>query len=110
MRYRASGKLAMSKARQYKAWRLRIRLAILEAYGTQCAIPGCGATEGLELDHVNGGGYAHRKALGLFGYRFWAWLIRQGFPPGYQMLCHDHHAEKTTAEKWARRAPAPITL
>jgi hypothetical protein len=56
-------------------------------YGTVCACPGCGATEDLTIDHVNGGGRAHRKRLRRYGSGFWRWLIAEGFPDGYQTLC-----------------------
>jgi hypothetical protein len=67
-------------------WNLRD--AVLDHYGRSCAC--CGSTERLTIDHVNGGGKAHRIAL--FGRsavstRMYRWLIEQGFPPGYQTLC-----------------------
>jgi hypothetical protein len=50
----------------------------------------CGSAEALVIDHLAGGGRAHRLALfgvDQGGYRFYAWLIREGLPPGYQTLC-----------------------
>lgn len=42
----------------------------------------------LSIDHINGGGNAHRKALGLrAGNSFYRWLRRQGLPNGYRTLC-----------------------
>jgi hypothetical protein len=67
----------------------RVKAEVLAHYGESCAC--CGTTDDLTIDHVNGGGSDHREAL--FGRRhrgggrFYAWLIAQGYPPGYQTLC-----------------------
>lgn len=73
----------------------RLRAAVLAHYGQICAC--CDATEWLEIDHVGGGGNAHRLAL--FGSRkanveFWRWLIIQDFPGGYQTLCRPCNRSK----------------
>jgi hypothetical protein len=58
----------------------------------------CGSTEHLEIDHVHGGGSAHRRQLfggrGAAGDRFYRWLIAQSFPPGFQVLCQPCNASK----------------
>jgi hypothetical protein len=64
------------------------RDAVLDHYGRACSC--CGTTDNLCIDHVNGGGTAHRIAL--FGSasdssKLYRWLVRQGFPPGFQVLC-----------------------
>jgi len=48
----------------------------------------CGEThmEFLTIDHINGGGSKDRKK-GLIGHDFYAWLIRNGYPEGYRVLC-----------------------
>jgi hypothetical protein len=64
--------------------------------GPMCAC--CAATEDLTIDHVHGGGNAHRQEL--FGsswhdsYRFYRWLIREGFPDGYQVMCRPCNISK----------------
>jgi hypothetical protein len=73
----------------------RVRDRVLDHYGRACAC--CGATEDLSIDHVNGGGRAHR--IELFGYKragtgFYRWLIVQGFPDGYQVLCVSCNSSK----------------
>lgn len=57
---------------------------ILDAYGHACAC--CGERERLFLtvDHVNNDGAEHRKT---FNGDLYKWLIRQGFPDGFQILC-----------------------
>ena len=74
-----------------------LRDAVFGHYGRVCACPGCSATENLEIDHVNGGGNAHRTEL--FGrpnasHEFYAWLIANNFPEGFQPLCRPCNRSK----------------
>ena len=66
-------------------WRRRRLDTVLTHYGGKCAC--CGETERefLHIDHVDGGGKAHRRALG--GNRIEAWLLRHGLPEGFRVLC-----------------------
>lgn len=74
-----------------KIKRVRIRRAILAAYGNICAC--CGETEEtfLTLDHINNDGAEYRRtALGKrtrAGYWQYQWVIKHGFPAGFQILC-----------------------
>lgn len=71
------------------------REACFNAYGTKCAC--CGETERafLTFDHVAKDGAAHRKQIGTGGHLCEV-LERDGFPPGFQVLCHNCN--------WARSA------
>ena len=62
----------------------RLRKAVIDAYGGKCAC--CGETEFafLVIDHINGGGTEHRRAV--HG-KVYSELRRRGFPPGYRVLC-----------------------
>jgi hypothetical protein len=59
-----------------------------------CSWPGCdwSDTRALSIDHVDGNGAEHRRTLGSSrtGLQFYAWLVREGFPAGYQTLCMNH--------------------
>lgn len=82
------------RARRY-GWRLR--LVVLNQYspgGVRCAC--CGETElmFLAIDHVNGGGHKHNVEVAARGQRFAYWLKAHGFPPGYQVLCHNCNMAK----------------
>ncbi len=71
-----------------------IRLEVFEAYGgARCACCGEDGYDFLTLDHRHGGGGKHRRKLGgsLMVYR---WLIKKGFPQGYQVLCWNCNAAK----------------
>ena len=84
--------------------RVRNRAAELKAqvfshYGLACAC--CGTRDDLSIDHVNGDGRQHREEL--FGRQagssqFYYWLVQQGFPSGYQVLCRPCNASKRTGK------------
>lgn len=72
--------------------RARIKNAVFAAYGGFiCAC--CGETEKkfLTLDHINNDGSAFRMKIAgkrtASGFTTYAWLVRNGFPEGYQVLC-----------------------
>ncbi len=69
-----------------KQTRIRRRLRVLDRYGGSCVC--CGETlyEFLSVDHIDGGGTEHRKSVGSNIDRF---LIRENFPDGYRVLCHN---------------------
>lgn len=63
--------------------------------GIRCAC--CGETElkFLSIDHIEGGGNKHRKAIGRgAGGTFYRWIIKEGYPPGYQVLCYNCNLAK----------------
>jgi hypothetical protein len=72
-----------------------VKDAVLDHYSRACSC--CGATDRLTIDHVNGDGKAHR--IELFGrssanLQMYRWLIAQGFPPGFQVLCRPCNSSK----------------
>ncbi len=71
--------------REYHA---QLRIEVLDAYGSRCAC--CGETEPkfLAIDHIDGGGNAHRREIGV-GSNIYSWLRQNGYPEGFQVLCHN---------------------
>lgn len=64
------------------------KAAVFSHYGRECAC--CGETEPLFLtmDHVNNDGARHRKTPGQSSHNnIYGWLVRNGFPGGFQVLC-----------------------
>ncbi len=56
----------------------------------RCAICGKSDFNTMSIDHIDGGGSAHRKELGSKGgYGFYLWLKRNNYPTGYRVLCMD---------------------
>jgi len=68
-----------------KALRARYKAAVYTVYGPACAC--CGETEEafLSVDHIEGGGNKHRREIR--NHNIAAWLVKNGFPKGYQILC-----------------------
>lgn len=67
----------------------RIKDIVYAKYGGyRCAC--CGETEPkfLSIDHVNNDGAAHRREIPrLQGKKIYSWLIENGFPKDFQILC-----------------------
>lgn len=83
---------ARSRERRYeqiRAYREQIRDDTFAAYGGAfCACCGETRREFLTLDHINGGGGRERReSTHKGGVNWYAVLRRQGFPPGYRVLC-----------------------
>lgn len=75
-----------------KRWKQLRRLEALKHYGgdpPRCACCGEAHIEFLSIDHVGGGGCAHRKIIKRAGSAFCLWLRQRGYPRGYRVLCHN---------------------
>jgi len=67
-------------------YRSRIRREALSQYGGHCACCGEDRYDFLAFDHINGGGAKHRRQI--HG-NIEIWLRRNGWPPGFRVLCHN---------------------
>jgi hypothetical protein len=56
-------------------------------YTYECKCCGEDDFNKLTIDHINGGGMYHTCALKRQGWPFHKWLIDEGYPDGYQILC-----------------------
>lgn len=68
------------------------KLEVLTYYSDgklECVCCGENIYEFLTIDHIEGGGAEHRRSIGGGGTNFYRWLIKNGFPPGYQVLCYN---------------------
>jgi 5-methylcytosine-specific restriction endonuclease McrA len=77
--------------------RAKLRLDVLSAYGGKCAVCGIKNPQYLTIDHIDNNGAEHKRTL--FGaantsQRLYAWLRRNEYPPGFQVLCWNHNASK----------------
>lgn len=76
----------------------RYRSQVFAAYGGRCQC--CGETEQafLQLDHIDRDGADHRRnVIGRregAGYWFYAWVVRNNFPSGLQILCANCNTAK----------------
>jgi hypothetical protein len=71
----------------------QVRREALEHYGGQpprCACCGEARMEFLAIDHIDGGGQAHRRKLNTgSGTSFYFKLRKLGWPEGLRVLCHN---------------------
>lgn len=84
--YRRRGALAVKNRRRHD------RIRCLEHYSLGkmvCSCCGENHLEFLSIDHINGGGNRHRKEIGGSGNSLFLWLIKNGFPDGYRVLCYN---------------------
>ena len=66
----------------------KIKKQVIAHYGNKCACCGESSIVFLVIDHINGGGNKEHDKVG-HGTRFYRWLIKNSFPEGYQVLCHN---------------------
>jgi hypothetical protein len=67
-------------------WLRAIKLEAVAEYGGRCVCCGESAPQFLTIDHVNGGGLAHRKQMKCAS--IWYFLKKNNYPKdGYQLLC-----------------------
>ncbi len=60
---------------------------IIGHYGGICNCCGEKRMQFLTIDHIDGGGHKHRNSLKSDGTTFYRWIIKNGFPTGFQVLC-----------------------
>lgn len=71
------------------------RIIVLEAYGGKCVCCGESERKFLAIDHKYGNGSQHRFSVG--GNKkspIIRWLIKNNFPPEFQILCHNCNMAK----------------
>lgn len=73
----------------HKQKRNELRREVLEHYSPTLVCECCGLTrfEFLTIDHIDGGGKKHQRAVGR-GSTMYEW-IRRNWPDGLQVLCHN---------------------
>lgn len=93
---------SLRRRSSYNRWRMQNKHMVLWHYshGT-LACKSCGNPDArvLTIDHIMGGGCAHRKEIvnrpgGPSGTEFFIWLIKNNFPEGYQVLCFNCNCTK----------------
>lgn len=74
----------------------RIKTEVFNHYGRECVFCGERRFDKLSIDHPNNDGAQHRKEIGVKcgGINFYAWLIENNFPPGFQVLCISCNSRK----------------
>jgi hypothetical protein len=92
--YRQSKKFAFYR------WVETVKQSVLGHYSNQtfqCRCCGESERDFLVIDHIDGHGNEHRKQVfGRMGggYAFYHWLIKHGYPAGFQVLCFNCNMSK----------------
>ena len=82
--------------------RADLRFQVLTHYGgnpPKCACCGEDHIEFLEIDHIYGGGRKHRRKVRKKCGNFYRWIIKNGFPEGFQVLCANCNRAKREYNK-----------
>ena len=103
-------------------YRREIKAAAFRAYGGALCVC-CGETETafLSIDHINGGGNKHRRAImagKAGGGQLYYWLKKNHYPLGFRVLCLNcnfaighfglcPHQSATPGSEWLPSAPQP---
>mgnify|MGYP001559045387 CR=1 FL=1 len=77
-----------------KIKRQELRDLVLDKYGKFCQCCGEDDIRFLAIDHIHGNGNKHRREIGQGTYRVYTWLVKNNFPPGFQVLCHNCNLAK----------------
>ena len=87
-----------------KRRKIMVRAEVMAAYGGACKC--CGEDEDafLCIDHISNDGAAHRRETGGGGAKTYEWLRRNGFPEGFQVLCHNCNQAKFRLGECPHRA------
>lgn len=91
--------LRLARNRRANRNNTRVRLLCLQNYSANipfCACCGEKEIKFLSIDHINGGGNKHRKTITKNGKggNISHWLVKNDFPDGFQVLCHNCNMAK----------------
>ncbi len=93
-RYRLLKKFA------FQRWVENVKQLVLGHYSSEtfrCVCCGESERDFLVIDHIDGHGNEHRKQIfGRLqgGYAFYHWLVKEGYPRGFQVLCSNCNMSK----------------
>ncbi len=90
-RYALDKEESAARKRQYNR---NLKIKVIAGYGGKCVCCGEIRLEFLGVDHINGGGKAHRAIVGKGGPEFNRWIIKNNFPTDLQILCHNCNLAK----------------
>lgn len=77
-----------------KKHREKIRTQVLAHYGNQCQCCQESNPVFLTIDHINNDGASHRKS-GVTTSALATWIIKNGFPKEFQILCYNCNIAKS---------------
>lgn len=94
-----------------KQYKNGIKDTVFGFYGKVCACCGEPNRVFLAIDHINGEGAAHRRAIGSSGGdSIYRWLIKNNLPEGFQTLCHNCNWAKHVLGACPHQGPNEHTI
>lgn len=90
-----------------RAYQLQTKVEVLSHYSSgspRCRACGESDLRFLALDHLNGGGKAHKREIGGSGGYVYLWARKNGYPPIFQVLCHNCNTRKDSRTGTSRAA------
>jgi len=81
--------LSIDRAYRGAMKRWSLKMETIRAYGGECECCGDTQPEFLTLDHINGGGRAHREEVGRGSKDLYLWLKRNNYPDIIRVLCYN---------------------
>jgi hypothetical protein len=109
--YREKNRIALNK--ELRDYHSRNKATCLTFYSPdeipKCSADGCPVTDidMLTIDHINNDGADHRRGIhggNKAGHGTYRWLIKNDFPPGFQVLCFNHNFKKAIEYKRSENA------
>lgn len=82
--------ICIGRARSYRD---SLKADVICGYGGICKCCGEAEPQFLTIDHIHGGGSAHKKAVG-GSQQIYSYLRANGYPDGYQLLCFNCNGSK----------------
>lgn len=87
-------RIKTKRAHYHRDYYRTVRDKVINHYSkgkNECACCGEKEPKFLALDHINGGGKKHRKEIKINLYQ---WCLMNGYPKGFQVLCHNCNMAK----------------
>lgn len=82
-----------------REWHQKRRKICIDRLGGKCTCCGESHYVFLAIDHINNDGWKIRRPKGPGRISIYAWLIRNDFPSGFQILCHNCNMAKAILGK-----------
>ncbi len=95
---------------QYKRKYRRLKAIVLSHYGSKCACCGENQEAFLCLDHIDGGGSAHRKSFKKEAFCMYDWVVKNKFPAMFQILCSNCNLARHTKGECPHKSGKGMTL
>jgi len=111
-RHKDDGTLRKQDPVRLAEYRRTIKETLLTYYGGgRCACIICGESrmDCLSVDHKKGGGGVHRRSINRQGHMLYTYLIKNGYPDGYQTLCMNCQWIKRFANKEYNHLSGKVT-